>query len=74
MSSSKIIQHFRVAFSQIRKGEEKFYCGNPSEIGVVYTDSQKERINEAQDLYSQAEKLAREVSAEIIGKAIMREF
>jgi hypothetical protein len=74
MKSTKVIAYFKTAFTQMKIAHAKFYCYKLDDIGIKYTDDQRQRMSRADELFQEAETIARGVASEIIGNAVMREF
>jgi hypothetical protein len=71
--SDKLIKNLKTVFYFSRKAEEPLYCWRFENTGLKYTDAQRDRLNHAQVLHGEAQKIVKEVYAEIIGKQIIEE-
>lgn len=72
--SEKLRAHLKSALWHAHRADRPLYCHELEKAtGEEYTDEQKRLLNRASEHWSEAAKLVKEVYAEMIGKAVVKE-
>ena len=71
--SERLIQNLKTGFRHAKLSEKPFYCWQIDELKLKYTDDQRKKLSEAQDLHYKAQNLVKEVYAELIGAEVVKE-
>lgn len=72
--SQKIADHLAVTLRAVNKSKDNLYCWKMEEMGVKYTDCQKNELNVALNKIDEAIAITEKVFTEIIGKQMIREI
>lgn len=69
--ATKAADHLGAVFRHVNRAREMLMCHSAEELGIKYTDEQREILDEAQHLASTAEKKVDEVYREILGRLML---
>lgn len=72
--SIKIAEHLGTTLRQLHNAQAKLYCWKMEELGIKYTEYQKEELSKADNLIAQSEAIVNKVFKEILGDLMVKEI
>lgn len=71
--SIKFKEHFSTIHRLINRAQSMLYCGEVDKLGISWTEEERKKLHEAEQMVASAEIIVGDIFAERIGKQAIKE-